>query len=309
MTDDKDIADELAGLAQEYLDHLRVEKGLSANTLNAYHHDIVLFSSFLKDRGLAFAGARSDDIQDFAAWLRRRDLRPLSATSVNRILACVRGLYKFLVREGYQESDPITTLPPMKRRFKLPNVVGVEDVGRLMDGVFPASPIGLRDRAFLELTYSSGMRISEIAHLKIGDLDIEDGFVRCLGKGSKERLVPIGDKALAAIGRYLADGRPHLAGKRRDDAVFLSVRGKGMTRQGFWKILKAYANKAGLPDLTPHTLRHSFATHMLQAGADLRAVQEMLGHASISTTQIYTHLARDDLKQIYMETHPRARQK
>lgn len=289
---------------REYLIFLQVEKRLAHNTLTSYEHDLKLFTTFLRSHSItSFKDVTSDDIQAFSVSLAP-DMKP---ASISRVLACLRGLFKFLVREGYQERDPIGSLPPMTRPLRLPNVISVDEVTRLLDGPFTNSPRGLRDKAFIELMYSSGLRISEVAGLKLSDVDLAEGFVRVFGKGSKERIVPVGGKAIDAISGYLSDGRPRLSKGKMDDSVFLSVRGRGMTRQAYWKILKQYGAMAGLETLKPHTLRHSFATHLLQAGADLRAVQEMLGHASISTTQVYTHLAKDDLKEIYMETHPRAR--
>ena len=298
---------DLSKPAKEYLIYLQVEKGLAKNTIEAYTHDLELYLDFLDSRNIdSYSKVEASDIRDLVIGLRKRDTNPMSVTSLSRILAALRGFHKFLVREGYEEKNPLLKIPSMKKPQKLPNVLTVAQVSMLIDAASDTSPYGLRDKAIIELLYSSGMRISEIAQLKLGDVDFEDGFVRCFGKGSKERLIPVGKKALIACQDYLEKGRPKLLGNKRSDNLFVSGHGKAMTRQGFWKIFKAYAEKADMPEATPHILRHSFATHLLQAGADLRAVQEMLGHASISTTQIYTNLARDDLKEIYMETHPRA---
>jgi len=300
------------GPASDYLDYLRAEKGLAGNTVLAYKHDLAIYLAFLKSSGIeTYDLVNAGTIQDYMSYLRadyKKDYgRTLSTASISRILACIRGLHKFLVREGYTVSDPISDMPPMKKPRRLPDVVSIDDITRLLEGPFPNNQRGIRDKAIVELMYSCGLRISETAGIKQQDLDMDSGFVRVFGKGSKERIVPVGGKASQALGVYLKESRPLLRKQARDPSLFLSVRGKGMTRQALWKIIKMYATASGLPDMTPHTLRHSFATHMIQAGADIRAVQEMLGHASISTTQVYTHLAKDDLKQIYLETHPRAR--
>ncbi len=306
-TDKVSSSSNLRKPAKEYLIYLQVEKGLAKNTIKAYTHDLELYIGFLGSRNIdSYSKVEASDIRELVIGLRKRDTNPMSVTSLSRILAALRGFHKFLVREGYEEKNPFSKIPSMKKPKKLPNVLTVAQVSKLIDTVSDTSPYGLRDKAIIELLYSSGMRISEIAQLKLGDIDFEEGFVRCFGKGSKERLIPVGKKALIACTNYLDKGRPKLLGKKLSDTLFVSGHGKAMTRQGFWKIFKLYAEKADIPEATPHMLRHSFATHLLQAGADLRAVQEMLGHASISTTQIYTNLARDDLKEIYMETHPRA---
>lgn len=298
--------------ASDYLDYLRVEKRLAENTVDAYRHDLDLYVSYLVDSGLSDIYSITDlTVRDFIGFLRteykKEDGSPLSTASVSRTIACVRGFHKFLIREGYTDNDPISDMPPMKKPKRLPNVLSVDEVTKLLEGTFPNNPRGLRDRAILELMYSCGLRISEAAAIKQQDIDMEAGFVRVFGKGSKERIVPVGGKALIALRSYIRDGRPLLEKKMRDPSLFLSVRGRGMTRQALWKIVRSHAGASGVRKMSPHTLRHSFATHMIQAGADLRAVQEMLGHASISTTQVYTHLAKDDLRQIYLETHPRAR--
>ncbi len=302
------------GPAYDYIDYLRAEKGLSKNTIEAYKHDMALYLSFLGKACVNdFDSVSVHTVQDFISFLRvdyKKDGGgKLGSASINRTVACVRGFHKFFLREGYTENDPISEMPVMKKPKRLPKVLSVDQVTRLLEGAFPNSPRGTRDRAILELMYSCGLRISEAAAVKQQDIDMDAAFVRVIGKGSKERIIPVGGKALGAVGVYLKDGRPLLKKQARDPSLFLSVRGKGMTRQALWKIIRGYANASGLTNMSPHTLRHSFATHLLQAGADLRAVQEMLGHASISTTQIYTHLAKDDLKQIYLETHPRAKVK
>lgn len=291
-------------LAREYMVYLQVEKGLSKNTIASYTHDLKLYLDFLQERKIfSFNDVTSEIMRDFTSKLHE----DFDSSSIGRILSTLKGLHKFLLREGYVERDPLGNIPTPKKAFKLPNVITIDEVNKLLTSVFPPTSQGLRDRAILELLYATGMRISEIAYLRLGDLDLEEGFVRVFGKGSKERVIPVGSKALEATTSYLKAGRPRLARGVLDESLFLNVRGKGMTRQGFWKILKGYARRAGLEHVTPHTLRHSFATHLLHGGADLRAVQEMLGHASISTTQVYTHISRDHLREVYLESHPRAK--
>jgi len=295
---------ELDNLAREYVVYLQAEKGLAKNTIVSYTHDLKLYLDFLHGKKVSsYDDITSEMVRDFTSRLHE----VFGSSSIRRVLAALKGLHKFLLREGYVETDPLSNIPTPKKAFKLPNVITINEVNKLLNSAFPPTPQGLRDRAILELLYATGTRISEIAHLRLGDLDLTEGFVRVFGKGSKERAVPVGSKALEATMDYLKAGRPKLARGVMDESLFLNMRGKGMTRQGFWKILKAYAKRAGLEHVTPHTLRHSFATHLLKGGADLRAVQEMLGHASISTTQVYTHISRDHLREVYLETHPRAK--
>jgi integrase/recombinase XerD len=296
----------LEKLAREFMVYLQAEKGLAKNTISSYTHDLKLYLDFLQEKGISsYDDVNSKITREFASRLQE----DFDSSSVGRTLSALKGLHKFLLREGYVETDPLSNTPTPKKAFKLPNVITIDEVNKLLNSSFPPTHQGLRDRAILELLYATGMRISEIAYLRLGDLDLEEGFVRVLGKGSKERVIPVGSKALEATINYLKAGRPRLARGVLDESLFLNVRGKGMTRQGFWKILKAYARRAGLERVTPHTLRHSFATHLLKGGADLRAVQEMLGHASISTTQVYTHISRDDLREVYLESHPRAKRR
>lgn len=302
-----------AAKAAEYLNYLSVERGLSKHTIAAYRRDLGYFMSYLTHKSvLDFSEAKPGDILSFSTALRdgrfNADSAGLSVSSVGRAQAALRGLFKFLVREGYQKNDPMSMVPNVKKPDCLPKACSVADIDRLLDGKrYPSDPAGLRDKAMLEVMYAAGLRISEVAGIRVGDMDLEDGFVRVIGKGSKERLVPMGGAAERAIKAYLASGRPELTGKTGDDKVFLNARGRGLSRQGIYDIFKTRAAAAGLKNISPHTLRHSFATHLLKGGADLRAVQEMMGHASISTTQVYTHLAKDDMKEIYMSTHPRAK--
>jgi integrase/recombinase XerD len=302
----------LTDKVREYLSYLSVEKGLSKNTTSAYTRDLTRFTAWLVSRGVTeFSQVKPEDCLGFSAALAEgvfaAENRPLATTSVGRAQAALRGFFKFMVREGYQTNDPMSTVPNVKPGSRLPKAISIEDVAKILDGVFAPDASGRRDKAILELMYAAGLRISEAAGIKMGDVDLEDGFVRVIGKGSKERLIPVGASAVRAIKLYLTGGRALLAGRMRDDHLFLSARGRGLSRQAIWNIVKHYSAAARVPGVTPHTLRHSFATHMLKGGADLRAVQEMLGHASISTTQVYTHVAKDHLKEEYLSTHPRAR--
>ncbi len=305
------VPPELNAQAREYLNYLSVEKGLAKNTNSAYARDLNNFMRWLGRSGITdFADATKTHILGFSRDLAEgkftADGSPLSTVSVGRTHAAIRGLFKFLVREGYQTNDPMATVANVKKSRRLPKVLSIDDVNKLLDGDYPETPQGLRDKAILELMYASGLRVSEASGLAMGDLDADEGFVRVFGKGSKERLVPVGGTAIRAAADYLNRGRPKLVGKIRDDRLFLSSRGRGLSRQTVWRIIKERGAAAGFPEMTPHILRHSFATHLLKGGADLRAVQEMLGHASISTTQVYTHVAKDHLKEEYMSTHPRA---
>ncbi len=305
------VPPELSVQAREYLNFLSVEKGLAKNTVSAYALDLNNFMRWLGHAGINdFAAAAKKDVleysRDLAEGAFTQEGAPLNTASVGRAHAAIRGLFKFLVREGYQTNDPMATVANVKKSQRLPKVLSIEEVAKLLDGNFPETPQGWRDKAVLELMYASGLRVSEAAGLTMSDLDREEGFVRVFGKGSKERLVPVGGTAIRAVQKYLTSGRPKLAGKMRDEHLFLNRHGRGLSRQTMWKTIKNQGAKEGFPGLTPHTLRHSFATHLLKGGADLRAVQEMLGHASISTTQVYTHVAKDHLKEEYMSTHPRA---
>jgi integrase/recombinase XerD len=305
------VPPELAAFVWEYLNYLSVEKGLAKNTLSSYTRDLESFTRWLGQAGkVDFAGVTKSDILEYSRILAdgafAKDEKSLNPSSVARAHAAIRGLFKFLVREGYQTNDPMVTVLNVKKGQRLPKVLTIEDVAKILDAPYPGTPQGLRDKAVLELLYACGLRVSEAASLKMGNFDFSEGFVRVFGKGSKERLVPVSGVAVKAALEYLKTGRPKLAGQIRDEHLFLSNRGRGLSRQTMWKIIKKRGALAGFPDITPHTLRHSFATHLLKGGADLRAVQEMLGHASISTTQVYTHVAKDHLKEEYMSTHPRA---
>jgi integrase/recombinase XerD len=296
-------------LVREYLAYLSVERGASGNTIDAYRRDLQAYVCFMTQQRSVSGPevAARDDVTAYIGALRDRGLAP---ASIERAVSAVKGFHRFLVREGFTDNHPVSTLPLPKVPQRLPDVISMDDAGRLLDQPFPDGPIGLRDRAILEVLYGCGLRASEVARLDIGDLDVEAGFVRVLGKGGKERLVPVGGLALQALTAYLGVARialrPASSVRAQDPAVFLSVRGRRLSRQSVHTIVRACGRKVGLDSLHPHTLRHSFATHLLEGGADLRALQEMLGHADISTTQVYTHVDRRHIREEYLSTHPRA---
>jgi integrase/recombinase XerD len=291
-------------LVDRYLNFLLVEKGLSGKTLEAYGADLAGYLSFLTENGIDRFS--EDDTAAVLKYLIAMRNRGLSARSRARHLVTIRGLYRFLVREKIIDHDPARLVDLPKSGFKLPDVLSITEVKRLIDAPDPQKPAGVRDTAMLELLYASGLRVSELITLKLQNLNLEAGFVRVFGKGSRERVVPIGQYARDKVHSYLETARPALLGRRLSPYLFTARAGKPMTRQGFWKLLKRYALAAGLQKtVTPHTLRHSFASHLLEGGADLRAVQTMLGHADISTTQIYTHVALDHLKRLHHKYHPR----
>ncbi len=293
---------EAAGEA--YLNYALAERGLARNTVEAYARDLADFSTFAARRGVTEPGAvRRSTLTLYLLALRRRGLAP---STVARRLAAIRGWTAFQLREGQIADDPALDLSPSRRARRLPVVLTVDEVERILSQPRGKEPAALRDRAILELLYAAGLRVSELVALDAGDVQLSMEYVRCVGKGSKERIVPIGSQAVGAIRDYLVLARPALAGRRARTALFLNRRGGRLTRQGVWAVLKGHAAQAGIrKPLSPHTLRHSFATHLLDGGADLRAVQEMLGHASIVTTQIYTHLTRSRLRDAYRRAHPR----
>ena len=296
---------EVSAAISSFLTHIRVEKGLSANTVCAYRRDLMKFSDFAQKRNLSLAAVRSDELMDFLAGLYRQRLE---SKSVARHLVSLRNFFRFAQTQELIPEDPSVNLESPKIRRSLPGYLRLEEVERLLTQPDGKTPFGMRDRAMLEVLYSAGLRVSELVGLRVGDLDTKVGCVRCIGKGDKERIVPIGKKALGMVERYLRDARPKLLGKATGSpTLFVNRRGGALSRVGVWKILSSYGRRAGLRvALTPHMLRHSFATHLLERGADLRSVQLMLGHADISTTQIYTHVVEERLKQIYKAHHPRA---
>ncbi len=297
----KDV-DEQLGL---FLNHLNVERGLSENTLAAYRGDLRQFGAFLAAQGVRdLSAVQTRHITGYLLEQKREGRRP---ATVARRLSAVRAFLKFLAAEGLVPANPAEYTGSPKRAQRLPRVLRVDQVDRLLTAPDTANPLGLRDRALMEVLYASGLRVSEAVNLKTGDLDRRGGLVRCLGKGGRERVVPVGGEAVRLVDEYLSRSRPVLLKGRRTRFLFVNRRGRPLTRQTVWKLIKRYAREAGIQkEITPHTLRHCFATHLLENGADLRAVQEMLGHADIVTTQVYTHLTSRGLRAVYDRTHPRA---
>jgi len=287
-----------------YLNYLIVEKGLARKTIEAYSRDVGRFLRFAMEKG---ASSLSDiDTPTLLKHLIVLRDAGISARSRARSLVALRGFFRFALQENRISQDPSGIVDLPKSAMKLPDVLSVEEIRRILDAPDPKTVRGCRDSAMLELLYAAGLRVSELVFVRLHDVNTEMGLVRVLGKGSKERLVPIGKYARETIGRYLAQARPFLAKGRMSPFLFLGPGGKPLTRQGFWKILKRYALKAGIrKTIKPHTFRHSFASHLLEGGADLRSVQTMLGHADIATTQIYTHVTRDRLKEVHTRFHPR----
>ena len=296
----------------KFLNYLVVEKGFSENTKFAYQNDLHQLASFVEEEA-----ARRGTIPPWAAFDRQSMLRYLlelkerryAATTVARKVAAIKSFFGFLVAEGILRDNPTRDVPSPKVGKSLPRPISIAQARLLLEQPSKLStPEAKRDRAMLELLYATGMRASELVSLNLADIDIEGGYVRCFGKGHKERLIPIYRQAALVLKEYLTEARPHLVRSSEEKALFLNRRGERLTRQGLWQILKGYAKEAGLEaKVTPHTLRHSFATHMLSGGADLRSVQELLGHANISSTQVYTHLTTDHIRRAYEKSHPRAK--
>jgi integrase/recombinase XerD len=295
------------GLAVDaYLTHLRVERRLAANSVESYARDLVLLAEYAVGRGVDAPALSRPDLEELVRTLMAEGRSP---RSVARAVACFRGFYRFLMIDGRLEVNPAQDLRPPRAWEALPRYLSVEDVDRLIAQPDVSIPRGLRDRALIELLYATGMRVSELLSLRPADINLDSSYLTCTGKGEKQRIVPIGDEAGAWVRRYVSGARPVLLGRRKSPRLFVNARGggPGLTRVGFWKILKGYAAQAGLPrTLSPHMLRHSFATHLLERGADLRAIQMMLGHADLSTTQIYTHVLEQRMRTIYDRYHPRA---
>jgi len=296
----------------KFLNYLVVEKGFSPNTKVAYENDLHQLAGFVEE-----AAARRGTIPPWAAFDRQSMLsyltdlkeRRYAATTVARKVAAIKSFFAFLVAEGMMKDNPTRDVPSPRVGKSLPKPISISQARLLLEQPAKLStPEAKRDRAMLHLLYASGMRVSELVSLNLGDIDTEGGYVRCFGKGHKERLIPIYRQAAQVLKEYLTEARPHLAHSSEEQALFLNRRGERLTRQGLWQILKGYAKSAQLgADITPHTLRHSFATHMLSGGADLRSVQELLGHANISTTQVYTHLTTEHIRRAYEKSHPRAK--
>jgi len=295
------------GLLLDFLAYLEFERGLSRNTLEAYRTDLLQFGRFLEARHVSAAEASAANVSDFLDHLAGGNGKAASPATIHRKAACLRSFYRHLRREGVRDSDPTASLSAPRRGRKLPQVLTRAEIERLLSQPKGSAPSALRDRALLELMYACGLRASEAIGLDVADVDIEDGVLRARGKGSKERVVPIGQSALAAVRVYLQRGRPELVKSRPESRLFVNFRGGQLTRQGLYKIVRRHALSAGLEDrMSPHTLRHTFATHLLAGGCDLRSVQEMLGHADVATTQLYTHLSSERLKDVYFRAHPRA---
>jgi integrase/recombinase XerD len=289
-------------LADQFFNYLRVERGLSGNTLQAYSSDLMRFFRFLEGQGIGALDLTRENLSTYLITLSKE----ISPRSLTRNLSSIRGFYRFLVAEGRLDSNPARLQESPRLPRRLPGALSMNEVDRLLSQPDPSTPTGLRDRAMLELLYATGLRVSELVHVKVFDINMEAGFLRTLGKGSKERLVPVGAKALDAAKEYLLHGRRSMVKGLNPPFLFLNRRGSALTRQGFWKIIRAYGRKASIRrKISPHSLRHSFATHLLEGGADLRSVQLMLGHADIATTQVYTHVTRERLKKIHEQFHPR----
>ena len=302
-------APRITELTFDFLGHLELERGLSRNTLEAYRSDLQQFADFLSRHHLDPLTLHTADLSAFISELATgTPERPASApATLQRKIACLRSFYRHLRREQILEDDPAAELHAPRARARLPKVLSRDEVTRLLEQPRGSSLGALRDRALLETMYACGLRASEAIGLELSELDLEAGILRARGKGSKERIVPIGGKAIEALGAYLERGRPALVGVRPERRVFVNLRGGGLSRQGLYKIVLRHARTAGLENrMSPHTLRHTFATHLLTGGCDLRSLQEMLGHADIGTTQIYTHLTTERLRDVYFEAHPRA---
>jgi integrase/recombinase XerD len=285
-----------------FLSYLRVEKGLSQNTLIAYENDLEKLSRFARERDKDLLSLERDDVKDFIKHLHESGLE---AKSIGRTLVTVRNLYKFLLLDGFLKRDPSVNIETPKSWQSLPKFLIREEVESLLESPDTSTENGLRDKAMLEVLYATGVRVSELVALKINDLNLDLGLLTTLGKGSKERTIPVGKSAIAWIKKYLPV-RHKILGNHASPYLFITAKRQAVTRQGFWKIIVEYGEKAKIGHITPHLLRHSFATHLLENGADLRSVQMMLGHSDISTTQIYTHVTNERLKEIYKKFHPRA---
>ena len=299
----------LADLTLDFLGYLELERGLSRNTLEAYRSDLQQYGEFLGRRGLDPLDAMPNDLATFVSEMAEgRGGKPAVApATLQRKIACLRSFYRHLRREQILEHDPTSELRPPRARARLPKVLSRDEVANLLSQPNGSDPAALRDRALLETMYACGLRASEAIGLELSELDLEAGILRARGKGSKERIVPVGSKAIETLHAYLERGRPRLVGIRDEPHVFVNQRGIGLSRQGLYKIVQRHARSAGLEHrMSPHTLRHTFATHLLAGGCDLRSLQEMLGHADIGTTQIYTHLSAGRLREVYFDAHPRA---
>ncbi len=288
-------------LLDSFLTYLSVEKGLAKNTLDSYSNDLRKFRSFLAERGPGLDSASTSDIVDFIESMRNGGY---TIASICRCISSIKALYKFMLIENLRDDDPSENIPTPRRWERLPKALSVSEVMVLLDAGFEGET-ALRDAAMLELLYSSGLRVSELVMMKTSDFHFDAGFVKVLGKGSKERVVPVNARAIARIRRYMDEERPGILKKRQSPYLFVTKRGGPMTRQRFWQTMKALGRKINV-EISPHTVRHCFATHLLEGGADLRSVQKMLGHSDISTTQIYTKVTTDRIRKVFKKHHPRA---
>lgn len=290
---------------QHFISYLASERGLAQNTLESYGRDLRYFQQYLENNRLTFAtGSTNEIIRTYLDELKKQGK---AVSTISRNLAALKSFYQYLLKEQYLDADPASKIESPKLEKKLPQVLSVQQVELLLKQPNINLPAGLRDKAMLELLYATGIRVSELITINVNDVNLELGYIKCFGRGAKERVVPLGSIASKCVTQYLRKGRTALVRSKQEEAMFVNHHGRRLTRQGFWKIIKKYALEAQIDQkITPHTLRHSFATHLLENGADLRSVQEMLGHADISTTQIYTHVTKNRLKEVYDKAHPRA---
>jgi integrase/recombinase XerD len=291
-------------MIDSYLTHIRAVRRLSPNTVEAYSRDLAALADFAERKNRAIEALERRDLEAFVRSLMTGGRSP---RSVGRAVATIRGFYRFLAASALVPADPSADLRAPRAWPALPKALGLEEVDRLLEVPDASTPLGVRDRALIELLYATGLRVSELVGLRPSDVNLESGYLTCTGKGDKQRMVPIGHTASEWVDRYMRNARPELVRRSGGPWLFVNARGRGLSRVGFWKILKAYGRQAGISrGLTPHVLRHSFATHLLERGADLRAIQMMLGHADLSTTQIYTHVLEARLRSVYDKFHPRA---
>lgn len=293
------------GYVNEFINYLAVERGLAQNTLESYGRDLRQFQNYLMSSQIDIV--KDSSRNTILTYLNSLQTKGRAVSTISRNLAAIKSFYQYLVRERYLEKDPAANLESPKLEKKLPKILSISEVEELLKQPNTYTPTGLRDKAMLELLYATGIRVSELISLNISDVNLDMGYIKCYGKGAKERIVPLGSIAAKCVQDYINKGRAKLVRTYEEAALFVNHHGNRLTRQGFWKIIKRYAREANIiKEITPHTLRHSFATHLLENGADLRSVQEMLGHADISTTQIYTHVTKNRLKEVYDKAHPRA---
>ena len=289
----------------QFINYLADERGLAQNTLESYGRDLRQFQTYLESSNKEFL--KDSNRNTILAYLTSLQTKGRAVSTISRNLAAIKSFYQYLVRERYLDKDPAANLESPKLEKKLPKILTIGEVEELLKQPNNTLPAGMRDKAMLELLYATGIRVSELISLNISDVNLDMGYIKCYGKGAKERIVPLGSIAAKCVQEYITKGRSKLVRTYDEAALFVNHHGNRLTRQGFWKIIKKYAQEASITkEITPHTLRHSFATHLLENGADLRSVQEMLGHADISTTQIYTHVTKNHLKEVYDKTHPRA---